>query len=145
MTESSPASNPVDSDGVIEAARSVRPFLQGLLGPAAQAVDAGISELLNDEHRPPGQVAADLDRLLRSRSTTADFLVEVLIDSPRYRPPHSQVDEGPRRGIEPLPGNVGVVPASRFACPRADYVWYRSGVGVRVPSCPTHRLPLVRG
>ncbi|MCZ4587711.1 hypothetical protein O4328_29155 [Rhodococcus opacus] len=127
-------------EGIWEAARSVRPYLVELVGPAvALAVDAELSELLtcttgdeDIEHR--------LREVLDAREGTSVFLERVLDDLPVFRPPRVVAAETTRFGG--LPGQPLPVPADKFRCPQGDYVWYRPEVGVPVPQCPTHGSPL---
>jgi hypothetical protein len=131
-----------DDDGVLEAARAIRPYLDDLVGPGpAKVIDGRIAgELTGGAGR--ADTARALRALLEEQEDTAWFLSRVLADRPGYRPPYQQ--PASRRGIVSPAGDPGLVTADRYACPRGDYVWYRPEVGFPVPRCPTHRLPLVR-
>jgi hypothetical protein len=136
-------------EGVLEAARAIRPYLPSLVGPAAAAgVDQQIARLLALTHRDEDVVAA-LRSLLERHEVTGDFLTEVLADAPLYRPPHVQPGymrptERGTNAIQPLPGDVGLIPGiSKYVCPYGDYTWYRPSVGVPVQTCPTHAVNLV--
>jgi hypothetical protein len=136
-----------DDDGVLAAARAIRPYLTELVGPDdAAELDRRIAELLNDATDPPGNVGR-LRMLLDERSeTTGWFLSEVLADAPQYRPPYHQPRYLRHRGM-PSPAGVSTtpIPAPRYTCPEGgDYVWYRPEVGTAIPDCPTHHVRLTR-
>jgi len=79
----------MDDEGVLEAARAIRPYLTDLVGPAAEQLDRRIAELLAAAVQ--GENVADTVRsLLDSREVTMDFVAEVLADVPHYRPPYLQ-------------------------------------------------------
>jgi hypothetical protein len=130
-------------EGVLEAARAVRPYLTTLVGDAtADDLDMRIAVLLAAASQE--DVTERLCELLNANEATAAFLEEVLADSPNFRPPDMQpqyirpVERGPG-GIERLAGDIGVVlHAGRYACPKGDFVWYRPAVGAAIPACPTH-------
>jgi hypothetical protein len=127
-------------EGVLEAARSARPYLLELLGPGlAAVVDAELAGLLAGE-ASGGDVEAGLRSALEAHEATSVFLARVLWDAPRFRPP--QVVSESTRTFSALPGESLPVPADKFRCPQGDYVWYRMAVGVPVPDCPTHRRAL---
>lgn len=125
-----------DPDGVLEAARAVRPYLSALAGPAAGDLDRQISEGLATA--ACGQDATDLLRsIMGGHPATAAFLEEVLADAPLYRPPDLQPSF--LRSAQPPPGDVGLIlHAGKYVCPDGDYVWYRPAVSVSVPPCPSH-------
>jgi hypothetical protein len=131
-----------DTDGALEAARSIRPYLNDLVGPArAVTLDRRIA----DELAGPGERTATARRLrtlLAEDNDTAWFLNRVLGDKPLYRPPYHQPTY--RRDIVSPAGDAGLVKADRYACPGGDYVWYRPELGIPVPTCPTHDIPLNR-
>jgi hypothetical protein len=87
-------------------------------------------------------MGTELQALLASHEGTAAYLDAVLEDAPGFRPPQLQL--GPLRAdYSGLPGESLPVEADRYVCPVLnDYVWYRPSVGVPVPECPTHRVPL---
>jgi hypothetical protein len=127
-------------EGVWEAARSVRPYLVELLGPAGGAeVDAELARLLA---RAPGgeDVEGRLRAVLEAHEATSVFLERVLEDAPQFRPP--RVVSAHRRRYSGLPGPSSPVPADKFRCPHGDFVWYRPEVGVPVEPCPTHQCAL---
>jgi hypothetical protein len=129
-----------DDDGVLEAARAIRPYLSDLVGPAkAGALDRRIADHLAG----PAVSVAELRSLLEEQEDTAWFLSRVLSDRPRYRPPYHQ--PAATRGIVSPAGDPALIEADRYSCPRGDYVWYRPEVGSPVPDCPTHGLSLTRG
>jgi hypothetical protein len=131
-----------DDDGVMEAARAVRPYLSALLGPdEAAVVDRELAGVLSDESGKTIR-AERTQAILETRPDTAWFLRRVLEDGPLYRPPYEQPVV--TRGIIQPAGDPGLVVADRFACPRGDYVWYRPDVGTPVPECPDHHIALIR-
>ncbi|AEH08789.1 MULTISPECIES: hypothetical protein [Protofrankia] len=142
-------------EGVLEAARAIRPHLHKLVGPAAANLDRSLADQLTASGTTAGQpagagqaaVAGRLRELLDGDETTAWFLRTVLEDAPRHRPPYFQPRYLYRQtgGALVLPGDPGPVEASRYVCPHGDYAWYRPDLGVAVPQCPTHQVSLVRG
>ena len=129
------------SEGAIEAARAIRPFLNELLPPAeANELDGQIATLLNS-----GVASQDeLRRVLDRREPTSDFLADVLEDAPLFRPPKFQQRLLRGAGYDPLPGDPMPVHAGKYGCPRNDYVWYRPTSGTGIPLCPTHGIDLIR-
>lgn len=131
-------------DPVLDAARQIRPFLSGLVGPeAAGPLDAEIAELLGAA-RADQDTVARLSALLRSDEATSAFLEEVLDDAPEYRPLRWQRRAATRGLFETLPGDLLPMHAGKFGCPDGDYSWYRPDVGVPIPACPTHHIVLVK-
>jgi hypothetical protein len=136
---------PVDSDndGVLEAARAIRPYLKDLVDDpvAAGILDRRIAEQLTG---PADRAAAAtrLRALLEGQEDTAWFLNRVLTDEPHYRPPYQQPTY--QRDMVALAGELSQVEADRYACPVGDYVWYRPDIGTPVPECPDHHVPLTR-
>lgn len=134
----------MSTEGVTEAARSVRPYLAELVGPAAAEIDGRLATLLAAA-AAGADVEADLQELLESHEGTAVYLEAVLDDPPGFRPPQVQISPA-RADYSGLPGESLPVAADRYVCPvLADYVWYRPSVGVPVPACPTHRVLLTAG
>ncbi len=131
-------------DGVREAARAIRPYLDDLLGPQAAALDRRLAEALTGR-ADPAEHARLLRTLLDEHPRTRRFLADVLADPPHYRPPYEQprYHQRPDSGAAPA-GDPSPVIADRYTCPDGDYVWYRPDVGTPVRDCPTHRIPLVR-
>ena len=122
-------------EAVWEAARSVRPYLNELVGPDAPNVDAALAELLTDAECDE-QSEYRLRMVLESHEETRIFLERVRDDAPAYRPP--QVLSELTTRYSGMAGVTGPVSADKFACPRGDFVWYRPEVRVPVPRCPTH-------
>jgi hypothetical protein len=128
----------MDDEGVLEAARAIRPYLPDLVGPVADQLDRRIAELLAAAAQGEN-VAAAVRSLLVSQEATGGFVVEVLADAPSYRPPYLQPGYLRSRGLQPLAGDVGpVLHVGKFACPHGDYVWYRPAVSIPIPPCPSH-------
>lgn len=143
MRDSEPGTTDSSDEGVLEAARAIRPYLRDLVGPAeAGTFDRRIADLLTGPADVAATVAA-LRALLAGHEDTAWFLGRVLADRPLYRPPYQQ--SVPQRDISRPAGDPGAIGADRYVCPAGDYVWYRPDVGTRVPNCPDHGAALVRG
>ena len=128
------------SEGVLEAARSVRPYLVEFVGSErAGELDTDLAGLL--ESAAAGEdVEASLRATLEADEPTAVFLERVLGDAPRFRPP--AVVSAVTRSYSGLPGQLSPVPADKFRCPHGDFVWYQMEVGVAVEQCPTHHCEL---
>ncbi|BDH05551.1 hypothetical protein [Streptomyces seoulensis] len=136
--------------GVLEAARSIRPYLAELVGPvAAPPLDARLADALAGMPRDPVAASEAVERLreaLFADPATRSFTEALLEDSPRFRPVYVRPSKGSRGGDGPPPsaaGDVGPIEAERFDCPQGnDYTWYREQVGSPVPECPTHSVPV---
>jgi hypothetical protein len=129
------------SQGAVEAARAIRPFLRELLPPTeADELDGQIATLLNADMASE----VGIRRVLESREATSDFLAEVLEDAPLFRPPKFQERILRDAIFNPLPGDAMPVHAGKYGCPKHDYVWYRPSSGTEIPRCPTHGLELTR-
>jgi hypothetical protein len=139
---------PTTDRGLWEAACSVRPFLEYLLPDAAASIDAQISDLL-ERGMHGDDVAQPLHTLLDQHEETSAF-VQLVLDNPDFRPPLSHLSAlrgtafGATPSYSPLGGIEQPLAAAKYRCPRNDYVWYRLGVGVPIPHCPTHGCILVR-
>jgi hypothetical protein len=121
-------------DGVREAARAVRPYLDRLVGLRAAAVlDRSLAEALTGHAEQPEHTRL-LRELLDEHPLTRRFLTDVLADPPHYRPPYEQPRYHPRPGDAGPIGDHGPVTADRYICPDVshDYVWYRPDVGTPV-------------
>jgi len=140
-------------EGVLEAARSVRPYLEGLVGePSAEDLDTQIAGLLARANQGE-DVTAVIRDVLSGNEATAAFLDEVLADTPEFRPPDMQPGflYSNRRGSTSaghgaLPGDVGpILHTGKYACPECkDYVWYRPSVGTPVRLCKKCKVMLER-
>jgi hypothetical protein len=125
-----------DEDPILDAARAIRPYLPHLVGTRADDVDRTLVELLKGASAGETVDDALLDVLQRDPAThnwTASYLERGL------PPDIAAVRE---KGLQELPGHGEVVAATRFRCPRGDYLWYRRSVGQEIPRCPTHRMEL---
>jgi hypothetical protein len=132
------------NEGVLEAARAIRPYLDDLVGPAAAEFDARIATLLAAATAGV-DVVPELQSILGSPEGTSSFLEGVLADGPLYRPPEWQPPSYRELGYQSLAGDVGPIRhAGKYRCLKGDYVWYRPTVGTDIRSCPTHGLVLVR-
>ena len=120
---------------ILEAARSIRPYLGQLVPDEATAseLDHRLAEILTPDGDEEG--ARDLVEELLERDEVRDwtraFLVREGLKVFRdYRPP---------AGLPVPPPS-----AARYVCPRGDFTWHRLFVGQPVPLCPTHQVPLDR-
>ncbi|PSN14178.1 hypothetical protein C7293_12765 [filamentous cyanobacterium CCT1] len=119
------------SDELLEAAKTIRPFLPDLLGQNAEEMDHQLAELITrcQAGEPQeNQIAA----LLAHEAPTREWMAEFLSTD--------QALKG-TRGWERLPG-ISAPGAPKYACPKGDYIWYRLDVSDLIPSCPTHKIPL---
>ena len=135
-----------EDEGVLEAARAIRPYLTRLVdNPAAARLDRAIADDFASA-ADRSATARRLRALLDSHEDTAWFLTEVLKDAPHYRPPYQQPRYLQRQtgGIAAPIGDPGPIDAARYTCPHGDYVWYRPEVGTPIPDCPTHHVALTR-
>jgi hypothetical protein len=136
---------PDDEQGMLKAARVIRPYLPELVGPEAKQLDGQIAELLA-RAGTDDRVTMSLRSLLDQHEATRDFLAEVLADAPRCLPPDLQPDSLRIRdpGMQPLPGPVGPVYADLYRCPDGDFEFYQLAVDDPIPPCPTHGPGLIR-
>lgn len=122
-----------ESADILEAARSIRPYLSELL-PAAEAevIDQQLAKLLAQANtRQP--IDNLILQLLATQDATREWLSRFLQD--KQQPEHL-------RTFSPLAGQGSIVNAAKFVCPQGDYTWYRPRVGIEPPLCRTHNLPL---
>ena len=127
-----------DDEGIREAARAIRPYLNDLVGPAnAESFDRRISDQLTGRGDQTA-IAVRLRTIFEEQPDTAWFLSRVLADKPYYRPPYHQSSY--QRGIVSPPGDPGVVHADRYACPRGDYVLVPTRHRRPCPGMPDSRL-----
>jgi hypothetical protein len=107
-------------DGIVEAARAIRPYLSTLVGDDPVSLDARLVPLLRAVPDSVSELFAVLTERTATRTWTQD-----LVEDPFYRP------------IEALPVRGGRE-AVRHACPvDGNYVWYRER-DEPVPNCPDH-------
>jgi hypothetical protein len=128
-----------DDEGVLEAARAIRPYLVDLIDApdAAAVLDRQLADELGRVSDPSAS-ARRLRILLEQHEDTAWFLGRVLADAPDHRPPYYQPGYVSRGGIASLAGDVMPIAAARYNCPVCgNYVWYRPDTGTPVPRCRT--------
>src|SRR5664279_767420 len=137
-----------EDDGVLEAARAIRPYLTDLVvgQDAAGLLDRQIAgHLTGGADR--SETVRRLRTLLEEQEDTRWFLTEVLADVPHHRPPYQQPRHRQRQpGMASPAGDTGpILHTGIYTCPDGDYVWYRPEVGTPIPDCPTpHHGPLTR-
>ena len=122
---------------VLEAARSIRPYLSELAGPDAGDLDRQLSGLLGEAAAGRDGIDGRVLEILAHPTTdawTASFMSKGM-------PP--EVASFVERSFG-LPGYPEPAAAPRFVCPvNNDYSWYRMNVGTAIPRCPTHKIVLV--
>ncbi len=117
-----------DSRYLLEAAKSIRPFLEELLDSEAYAVDAQLANLIARYNM--GESVDDLIiQLLHSYDETREWIEQFFEDSPKR--------------FSSLPGDPTVPSAPKYDCPLGkDYTWYRFDSSEPIPICPTHKIKL---
>ena len=127
-----------DDEGVLEAARAIRPYLDRLVDSPDAAAELDrqlVGELA--QVSDPSASARRLRMLLEQQEDTAWFLGSVLADVPDHRPPYYQPGYRTRGGTASPLGDAMPAAAVRYNCPACgNYVWYRPDVGTPVPRCP---------
>ena len=131
-----------DGPGILAAARAVRPFLPDLIGPEADQMDGRLAVLLGAARRGE-DVTGSVRLVLEEHEATADFLVEILADAPRYLPPDVRPENLQVRGYQGLPGPGDPVDIEVYKCEKGDYTYYQLAADDPVPLCRTHRTKLV--
>ncbi|MGK7918174.1 MAG: hypothetical protein AB4038_21990 [Prochloraceae cyanobacterium] len=120
---------------ILEAARSIRPYLSELLdSDEAQKLDRELAELITQAQQNPTDISKHTLKKLSSNSKTRKWTLNFLKDK---LPPEIE------KGYQPIPGAPSPVSGLiKYACPFGDYVWYQRQVGDTIPNCPTHNVPL---
>ena len=127
----------MDED-IIDAARTIRPYLPELVGNEADAYDREIAGLIAEAqagHDVDGELLAVL-----SRSQATHTWAARVLENDRHLPP--DIQRIADRSYEPLAGVGEPVAAERYLCPRGDYVRYRISISDPAPVCPTHECAL---
>lgn len=122
---------------ILEAARSIRPYLAQLLNPEeAQTMDEQLAELLAQVPEESTNVSEQIIKLLSSQETTREWVKKFLED--KLLP---EIEKAYQPTLSPHPSSPisGLV---KYACPYGDYVWYQRQVGEPIPICPTHEVTL---
>jgi hypothetical protein len=131
-----------DEQGILAAARAVRPFLPDLIGPDSGRVDGRLAGLLAAARRGEN-VAGPVRSVLEEHEATADFLGAVLADAPRYLPYDLWLENLLVRDYRGLPGDSpSPVDFDVYVCEQGDYTFYQLEADDPVPMCPTHGTPL---
>jgi hypothetical protein len=126
---------------LLDTARMVRGYLADLVDEdLARDLDRQIARLLATANNGE-DVTEPLRRLLSSVDIIQAWADDVRRD-PQHRPPELQPGRGPS-GYTPQAGAGEPIIAQLFACPFADFRWYRREIGQPVRSCPTHGAVLV--
>ena len=128
---------------LLDAARSIRPYLVDLVGDRALDVDRRIVLLLIRADAGH-DVDEDLLGVLTETPATQEWAASV-IENDRHLPPdlqHLQERDavGPPLAYRAVPNPYGEpVDAERYTCPvDRNYVWWRRHVGQEVRQCPDH-------
>ena len=122
------------SEDILEAAKSIRPFLPGLLNHQAQEVDNQLADLIN-RHNAGEPLENKIAELLATHDPTREWMRQFL-DSKHP----ANVTKG--LGFNPLPG-ISAPGAPKYVCPQGDYIWPQIDISDPIPPCPTHNIPLV--
>jgi hypothetical protein len=120
-----------DSEGVLECARSIRPFLPKLLGTEAGQIDRQLAELL-EQAKTSQQVDTQILELLKSSTITQQWAAEFL--SPELTS---------KGGYQSLPGYSSAQKLSKYICPVNNDFTQRRRAGEPIMSCPTCKVALV--
>ncbi|MGX7671261.1 hypothetical protein [Plantactinospora sp. DSM 117369] len=129
----------MDED-VLDVARTIRPYLEQLVGADAPEYDRRIAELLGSAQG--GRDADDeLMSLLSGSAELHAWAAQVLADE-WHRPPDLQPVSERTYDALPTPEPT-TVSARKFRCPQGDYVWWRRFVDRDPPRCPSHDTALV--
>ncbi|WP_448570224.1 hypothetical protein [Trichothermofontia sp.] len=124
-----------DPEDILEAARTIRPYLGELLETEiADPIDTQLAELLTQSDTQTA-IANNVLELLSAQDTTREWAFNFLQN--QQQPEHL-------RAWSPLPGDMSIVNAAKYSCPHGDYVWYQPRVGIEPPACPTHKCFLNR-
>ena len=121
---------------ILEAARSIQPYLAQLLNPEeAPKIDKQLAELLAQVPQESTSVSQQIIKLLSSQETTREWVKKFLED--KLIP---GIEKAYQPTLSPYPSPIsGLV---KYACPYGDYVWYQRQVGEPIPICPTHEVTL---
>ncbi len=112
-----------DEQGILAAARTIRPFLPDLIGPDFGRVDGRLADLLAAARRGEN-VTRPVWSVLEEHDATADFLVEVLADAPRYLPPDLRPENLSVRDYQGLPGHSpSPVDTEVYVCEQYDFTF----------------------
>ncbi|MEM0979124.1 MAG: hypothetical protein AAGH78_02515 [Cyanobacteria bacterium P01_H01_bin.58] len=123
----------MSQSNLLEAAKSIRPFLPQLLNEQAQKVDQQLADFII-RYQEGEQVENQIISLLASYDATRQWMREFLgVDAALAR----------SKGYSPLPG-IPKIDAPRYACPEGDYIWHHIDSSDPIPTCPTHNCPLIR-
>lgn len=126
---------------LLDTACMVRGYLANLVDEdLARDLDRQIAGLLATANNGE-DVTEPLRRLLSSVDIIQAWADDVRRD-PQHRPPELQPGRG-ASGYTPLASAGEPIIAQLFACPFADFRWYRREIGQPVRSCPTHGAVLV--
>ena len=122
---------------ILEAARSIRPYLAQLLNSEeAPKMDEQLAELLTQVPQESTSVSQQIIKLLSSQETTREWVKKFLEDK---LIPEIEKAYQPALNPQPFSPISGLV---KYACPHGDCDWYQRQVGEPIPTCPTHKVTL---
>jgi hypothetical protein len=122
---------------ILEAARSIRPYLAQLLNSEeAQTMDEQLAELLAQVLQESTSASKQILKLLSSQKPTREWTKKFLQNK---LPPEIEKAYQPTLSPNPSSPISGLI---KYACPDGDYVWYQRQVGEPIPTCPTHKVTL---
>jgi hypothetical protein len=121
------------TEKLIEAAKSIRPFLERLVGSEAAALDTKLAILI--ARYKTGEAVDDaVTELLIQHDNTREWVRQFF---------EQDTTQGLTRSYEPLPGIISSTTPPKYVCPVGDdYIWYRYDVSEPVKRCPTHDVTL---
>lgn len=118
-----------ESQDLLEAVKTIRPFLSQLLDQEAQAVDSQLAALI-----ARNQAGESVDHLITELLTQYQ-------DTRKWMKQFLQ--KRSNRDFCPLPGLPSEISAPKYTCPVGDdYTWYRLDISDPIPLCPTHQVQL---
>ena len=118
---------------LLEAAKTIRPFLPQLLDDQAQEMDQQLADLII-RCQAGEPLENQITSLLAGHNSTRKWMREYL---------DTDASQTRSRGYNPLPG-IPKIDAPRYVCPEGDYIWHHIDSSDPIPECPTHNCPLRR-
>ena len=121
---------------ILEAARSIRPYLGQLLSfEEAQIMDEQLAELLAQIPQETTSASKQILKLLSSQETTREWIKYFLQNGVIL-----ETEKSYQPTLSPYPSPIsGLI---KYACPYGDCVWYQRQIGEPIPTCPTHKVTL---
>lgn len=123
------------SEEIVAGVQALLPRLPDLLGGEAEDMRHELHTLLvqlQAGQKTEAQVLAVLDRQASTRQWFAEY-IQSQPDEPERLRPQDKLPDLPVASTIPL-----------FRCPQGDYEWFRPVLGIPIPLCPFHHVPLVQ-